>query len=354
MTQSVILQNVAAGYGGNQILKDFNIEVRPGELLAVLGPSGCGKSTFLNLIAGFVKPTRGKIFVGERDVTDVSPQGRKLSMVFQSYALFPHMTVRENVAYGLQVRRIDRMEISRRVVEALASVGLDGFGDRFPRQLSGGQQQRVSLARAMVVRPEVLLLDEPLSNLDAKLRREMRIEVKEMQRRLRTTTILVTHDQDEALSMADRVAIMRDGGIEQLSAPLDVYRLPSSHFVAEFVGRTNSFQGRILGGEPPIFQVCNEFFFPVSVQDAGKTGERLAIVRPEAVRLYRPGTVGVMGQSGTVRYLGFVGSIWECRIMLDSGHDVMVSVRPDDWVPSEGDPVLLAWRPEDVVLLNGR
>ncbi|MEU6719016.1 ATP-binding cassette domain-containing protein [Nonomuraea sp. NPDC046802] len=278
----VEIEGLAAGYEGARVLDLERLSIRKGEFLSILGPSGCGKTTLLNSIAGFVRPTAGRIVIDGSDVTDRPPYRRGLGMVFQNYALFPHMTVAANVAYGLRVRRLDRAEREERVREALRLVGLEGYAERRPKQLSGGQQQRVALARALAIRPAVLLLDEPLSNLDAKLRREMRMELRAIQRRIGTTMIFVTHDQEEALALSDRVAVMNGGRIEQLGTPDEVYRRPATRFVAQFIGAANVLEGTVtasggldVGG---ITVGCGPL--PVGV------GERAVVaIRPERIRL---------------------------------------------------------------------
>jgi iron(III) transport system ATP-binding protein len=224
-------------------VRDVDLDVRPGELLTLLGPSGCGKTTLLRMIAGFQDPSAGRIFIGEQDVTRIPANRRDIGFVFQNYALFPHLTVFENVAYGLRARRWRNEQINAAAEEVLTLVGLRGFGPRLPTELSGGQQQRVALARAIVIRPRVLLFDEPLSNLDARLRVEMRDEIQRLHRRLGITSVYVTHDQEEAMAISDRIAVMRGGLIEQLGTAEDLYRRPRSAFVARFIGRANIVHG---------------------------------------------------------------------------------------------------------------
>src|SRR3954471_23769529 len=225
-------------YGDFYAVKDVSLSVVDGEFLVLLDPSGCGKTTTLRMVAGFIEPTAGQVRLGGGDVTLLPPWKRNTGMVFQSYALFPHLTVAQNVAFGLEMRKLPKADIGKRVEEALALVRLSGFGPPLPRQLSGGQQQRVALARALAIRPDVLLLDEPLSNLDAKLREEVRIEIRELQRQLGLTTVMVTHDQEEALTVADRLVVMADGEIRQIGTQRDLYERPADRFVAGFVGRS--------------------------------------------------------------------------------------------------------------------
>jgi iron(III) transport system ATP-binding protein len=245
MTRGVTIEHVSFAYGGTPVLGDISLEVARGEFFAFLGPSGSGKTTLLRLIAGFGTPTTGRIMIGERDLTRLPPWSRNVGMVFQSYALWPHMTVAKNVAFGLERRKFSRAEVARKVRDALDLVGLSAYGDRRPAQLSGGQQQRVALARTLVIEPEVLLLDEPLSNLDARLRVEMRSELRRLQRKLGLTAIYVTHDQEEANAIADRLAVLDQGRIQQIGTPLDLYDRPANRFVATFLGTANVVDGEI-------------------------------------------------------------------------------------------------------------
>jgi len=256
------LQNVSKSFGGHTVLADISLDVREGEFVSLLGPSGCGKTTTLNAIAGFVAPDTGDVVIGERRVNDVPVHERGLGMVFQGHALFPHLSCFDNVAFGLRMRKLAFSEIEQRVCEALELVHLTGFEDRFPREISGGQQQRVGLARALAVRPRVLLLDEPLSNLDAKLRRAMQVELRAIHTRLGTTMIYVTHDQEEALTLSDRVAVMNAGLLEQVDTPEGIYLRPTTRFVADFIGSTSFIEGRVIGTRPGGVEV--------GVENAGK------------------------------------------------------------------------------------
>src|SRR5690349_1921503 len=247
MATSVSIENVSFGYGRALVLDDVSLAIEPGEYFCFLGPSGSGKTTLLRLIAGFGTPSQGRILIGGKDVTHLPPWERNLGMVFQSYALWPHMTVAKNVAFGLERRKLPRAEIQRKVQAALERVGLAHLADRRPAQLSGGQQQRVALARTLVIEPAVLLLDEPLSNLDAKLRTEMRVELKRLQRELGITTIYVTHDQEEANAAAGRIAVLDGGKIQQIGSPVDMYDHPANRFVAAFLGTANLIEGKIDG-----------------------------------------------------------------------------------------------------------
>lgn len=264
----------------------IDLRVEPGELFFLLGPSGCGKTTLLRMIAGFVDPTEGRIFVGGKDVTVKPPSDRGMAMVFQSYALWPHMTVRENVGYGLKIKKVPKAQLRARVDDALALVQLEELADRRPNALSGGQQQRVALARALVVRPQVLLLDEPLSNLDARLRREMRSEIRRICKDASLTGLYVTHDQDEALSMADRIALLRDGKIVQCGPPAELYARPETQFAAQFLGDTNLIKGTVTAGSGGRLSIKTPFGILESTSWAGETppsGDVTCSLRPEAL-----------------------------------------------------------------------
>src|SRR5213083_1253354 len=274
------LDRVAKQFGPQTVVDDFSLRVGKGEFISFLGPSGCGKTTTLQMIAGFLDPSRGAIRLEGSDLTAVQPAKRGLGIVFQSYALFPHMTAAENVAFGLEMRRVPRAECRERVRAALAMVGLAGYENRYPRRMSGGQQQRVALARALVIKPRVLLLDEPLSNLYAKLREEMQIELRQIQRNLGTTTILVTHDQNEAMSLSDRIVVMSQGRIEQIGTPQDTYERPASAFVSQFLGKTNDFAATIDRSATPGRLTAGSWSAPAP---AGFNGAVTISIRPERI-----------------------------------------------------------------------
>jgi iron(III) transport system ATP-binding protein len=290
---------------------DVSLAVRPGELVSLLGPSGCGKTTLLRIIAGFETPTAGDVFLAGARVTHLPPNARDTAMVFQSYALFPHLDVFENVAFGLRVRGVAEAEVRRRVEEALDLVGLAGLGRRSPDQLSGGQQQRVALARAVVTRPRVLLLDEPLSNLDAKLREQMRGELRRIQRTLGTTTVYVTHDQVEAMTLADRIAVLDRGRLQQVAPPAELYARPANPFVAAFVGKVNLLEGTVVevrAGACRVVVAEWEAVVPSAVPPS--PGARVGVVvRPETVRLGRAGAI-----RGVVRRAVYLGSQVEYEV----------------------------------------
>ena len=241
----VKIKNIVKSFGNVKVIKNAEVEIKPGELFFLLGPSGCGKTTLLRIVAGLAEPNSGEIYFNNKNITSLPTHKRNTGMVFQNYALWPHMTVGENVCFGLDVRKLPRAEKNKRVAEALALVHLPEYEDRYPHQLSGGQQQRVALARALVIKPDVVLLDEPLSNLDAGLREEMRREIKHIHKELGVTMIFVTHDQKEAMAMATRIAVMHEGEFEQIGSPLEIYQNPDSIFVAEFVGDTNFLDGSV-------------------------------------------------------------------------------------------------------------
>ncbi|MEI7900315.1 MAG: ABC transporter ATP-binding protein [bacterium] len=291
MAVAVDIEGVVKTFGRIRALQEVSLAVRPGELFFLLGPSGCGKTTLLRCIAGFHTPESGRILIGGREVTELPPYQRDTGMVFQSYALWPHMTLAQNVAFGLEMRKIPHLEIKRRVMAALECVHLADRAKTRPNQLSGGQQQRVALARALVIEPTCLLLDEPLSNLDAKLRLEMRAEIRRICKQAGLTAIYVTHDQKEALSIADRLAVMRDGMIAQIGTPEEVYRTPTSRFVAGFIGEGNFIEGRIEGAGPGGVSVGTAVgaFVAKHAPSGVRAGERVTLcLRPEAVRFDQP------------------------------------------------------------------
>ncbi|MFD5746310.1 ABC transporter ATP-binding protein [Streptomyces sp. NPDC127033] len=360
------IEGLAAGYEGQRILDVGRLSIRRGEFLSVLGPSGCGKTTLLNSLAGFVRPTAGRITLDGTDLTDVPTHRRGLGLVFQNYALFPHMTVAGNVAYGLKVRRTERAERDARVAEALRLVGLEAYADRRPRQLSGGQQQRVAVARALATRPAVLLLDEPLSNLDAKLRREMRVELRELQQRLGITMVFVTHDQEEAMSLSDRIAVMNGGRVEQLGTPTEVYRAPATRFVAEFIGAANILEGTgardgtlhlggvrldsglatLPDGDPVTLAVRPE---RVTVRAAEGEANARAEDRNDG-DTDAGAAAGAVRGSGIVGYRAFTGEAWQAQIVVAEG--VAVNARTAEEPPAVGARVTFGWSAADVILLG--
>ena len=334
------LDRLTKRFGDHIAVNGISLDVAKGEFVSLLGPSGCGKTTTLQMIAGFLDLSDGAIRLDGRDLSRVKPAERGLGIVFQSYALFPHMTAAENVAFGLEMRGVERVEREKRVREALTLVGLAGYEDRFPRRMSGGQQQRVALARAIVIRPQVLLLDEPLSNLDAKLREEMQIELRQIQRNLGTTTILVTHDQHEAMALSDRIVVMNKGVIEQVGTPLETYERPASAFVAQFLGKTNEFAG--LAGEGHVAVGGHRH-----AGTPGLSGPATVSVRPERIT-FAP--AGVAGLSGRVEARIFQGNHWLYQIATEAGRATLIRQNDGTGVPEEGAGVQLVWRAEDAAI----
>ncbi len=277
------LDTINKFYGALHILKDIDLDIREGEFISLLGPSGCGKTTTLRCIAGFETVTKGRLLFGSRDMTHAMPEHRDLGMVFQSYALFPHMTVAENLSFGLEVRKVSPVDRTRRIAAVLEMVKLTGYEKRYPRELSGGQQQRVALARALVIEPSVLLLDEPLANLDASLRDDMRFFIRDLQQRVGITTIYVTHDQSEAMVMSDRIVVMNHGVIEQCGPPRDIYEHPASQMVAGFIGQSNTLAGRILGRENDVYVIDTPEGQLKSLGRDGLKGEVRVMIRPENI-----------------------------------------------------------------------
>jgi len=334
-------------------VEDFSLEIAQGEFITLLGPSGCGKTTVLRMLAGFEEPSSGKILLSDKDVSQLPPHKRNSTMVFQSYALFPHMSVRENIAYGLRLKNLSKKDIEKRLQEILRLVSLQAYENRKPNELSGGQQQRVALARAITVEPDLLLFDEPLSNLDAKLRESMRVEIRNLQQRLGITSVYVTHDQIEALAISDRIVVMNKGNIEQVGSPLEIYFRPKTFFVADFMGATNfldvelrptkagatfQFEGEEYEIESPWFQLDS----PQQVK---------LVCRPEAIRLQ-----GVSGVSAKVRELTYLGSHYE--YVVETSHKRLLRARKaatpfeasykvGEELRLDFDPNLLSWLPTE-------
>jgi len=332
-------------------VNDVTLAIPAGEFFSMLGPSGCGKTTTLRMIAGFETPDEGRILLQGRDVTAVQPQRRNVNMVFQSYGLFPHMTVGENIAFGLKIRKLDRAEIDQRVAEVIRTVRLTGLDDRRPAQLSGGQQQRVALARALVNRPAALLLDEPLGALDLQLRKEMQLELKQLQARTGTTFVYVTHDQEEAMTMSDRIAVMRGGVVEQLATPRELYARPASAFVAGFIGVSNLITVRVDRREGGLLAMELADGERLLAVDAGGAGEEVQItVRPEWIKLADE----IVGEresrvTGTVTDIVYLGSVTQLLVLLRTGERLTVH-RLNDQVdhvdPRPGEQVVLRWAAE--------
>jgi spermidine/putrescine transport system ATP-binding protein len=347
--RGIELRGVSKRYGNNVALRSLDLEIRDGEFFCLLGPSGCGKTTTLNLVGGFVAPTEGTIWLRGQRIDTLPPHKRPVNTVFQSYALFPHMSVRDNVAFGLKMDRVKRQETARRVNEALALVGLEEYGDRTPAQLSGGQQQRVAVARALVKRPAVLLLDEPLGALDLKLRQRLQVELSQIHREVGTTFVYVTHDQEEAMSMADRIAVMNLGLIEQLGTPFEIYRRPTSRFVADFIGDANFLDVEVAGDVAVLADGTR-----VPCRPSGRNGAATLMIRPESLRIGDggPAAASVRGRAVLSSFLGT-----RVRVAVESGAcpvPLMVSVHGEapSAVPAADAELTVSWSPEDSILLE--
>jgi putative spermidine/putrescine transport system ATP-binding protein len=340
----VRLERVEKSFDGKTRAVDgIDLTIAPGEFFALLGPSGCGKTTTLRMIAGFEEPDAGRVLIGSTDITDIPAHRRDLGMIFQSYALFPHRTVAENVAFGLRMRGFDKGEIKTRVGNALRQVALEGYEDRRPAQLSGGQQQRVALARAIVIRPRVLLCDEPLAALDRKLRQSMQLELKQLQKQLGVTTIFVTHDQEEAMTISDRIAVMNAGRIEQIGAPREIYERPRTRFVADFIGEINVFTGEWQGG----CFIANGMQLPVPSGPA--SGKATIAVRPERISL---GDVANAPMIGRIGASSFISGQMNYRLVLEDGREVIVKETATRRERPVGERVGVSWAAESAVVLD--
>ncbi|MCZ8260032.1 MAG: ABC transporter ATP-binding protein [Beijerinckiaceae bacterium] len=317
----VLVEDVNLSYGPTHVLKSINLEVRPGEFFAFLGPSGCGKTTLLRLIAGFNIAQSGRVKIAGEDISALPPWKRDVGMVFQSYALWPHMTVAKNVAFGLEERKLPKAEIERRVKAALDLVSLGHLADRRPSQLSGGQQQRVAVARTVVIEPKVLLLDEPLSNLDAKMRVQVRRELRDLQQRLGLTTIFVTHDQEEANTICDRVAVMNDGIVQQVGTPMELYEKPKNLFVAGFLGAANILDGEVVSsGAERVFRLAENIVFPLPNDIEWMAGSKL-VFRPQHCRFDLNNANGTT--FGRIAHREFLGAVVRYSVSVGS-HEIMV------------------------------
>ena len=341
----VRLEQLRRVFAGVVALDELSLTLAPGELVALLGPSGCGKTTALRLVAGLDEVTSGHVLFGGTDVTTLGANKRDVGMVFQAYSLFPHMTATQNVSFGLRMRHVDEQERKRRAGEVLELVGLSGYADRYAHQLSGGQQQRVALARALAIQPKVLLLDEPLSALDAKVRGRLRDEIRRVQLEVGITTLFVTHDQEEALAIADRVGVMNKGRLEQLGPPTTIYSRPATPFVAEFVGLTNRMDGDVKGGEV----IVRGTRLPLVKPDT-PDGPATALVRPEAVSLASDGDAAAGPMTGTVIAVAFLGAT--SRVTVDLGDVIVLAQMPTSQASENpaGSRVRLTLRPDPVLI----
>ena len=352
MTAGVTLEGVSKRFGPVEAVRELTLDVREGEFFSLLGPSGCGKTTTLRLIAGFEEPTTGRILLGGKDVTQTPPHKRSVNTVFQSYALFPHLSVYDNVAFGLRFRNASKGERRRRVAETLALVQLEGMVKRRPSQLSGGQQQRVALARALVLEPAVLLLDEPLGALDAKLRRALQLELKAIQRAVGITFVYVTHDQEEALTMSDRMAVMSEGLVQQLGTPKEVYEQPATAFVADFLGVSNLMSARAAGGG---LVRLGSAELVAGRGDHSTSGDVRLTIRPERVRLEPPDSEGENRLQGVVERVVYLGPITQVVLRLAGGGTVQMMTASGEAETSypEGSNVTIVLPRDALRVLSG-
>ncbi len=346
MSNNVVIQNAVKRYGDFTALDGVTLDIREGEFFTLLGPSGCGKTTLLRMIAGFNSIEGGDFFFGDKRINDMPAHKRDIGMVFQNYAIFPHLTVEENVAYGLKARNVPRAEIKKRVADALELVQIAHLSSRKPNELSGGQQQRVALARSFVIEPSVLLMDEPLSNLDAKLRVQMRTVIKKLQRRLGITTIYVTHDQEEALAISDRIAVMKEGKIMQIGSPSEIYAKPASPFVAGFIGVSNFIECEVSGkAEKALVRFKNGLELNMRLA-RDYTGKAVFSVRPEQLNFASE------GMSGKTLFSTFLGDFTEYEVQLDDGQSLIVNeyTKDTDVIHPVGEHVHIRFDPTRVSL----
>ncbi|GLR90405.1 ABC transporter ATP-binding protein [Bradyrhizobium iriomotense] len=354
--EAIALRGISKAFGSVTVLKATELAVHKSEFLTLLGPSGSGKTTLLNLISGAITPSSGEILLAGRDITHMPPRDRGIGMVFQNYALMPHMTVFENVAYPLRARREPSEAIRRKVLDALDRVGLKGFDDRKPRQLSGGQQQRVGIARCIVYSPAIIMMDEPLGALDKNLREQMQTEIKRLHQELGTTIIYVTHDQEEALNMSDRICLMKTGEIAQLGTPDELYFRPNSRFVAEFIGESNLLCGKSVAANSVAIDGAGAVLVPSSERGLGS--DVLIMVRPEKMHIFASDADTPAGHNvlrGVVEAISFIGGM--TRITVKTAHGVSVTAKiisgPACTRPELGSAAKLSWSPTESVVLNG-
>jgi spermidine/putrescine ABC transporter ATP-binding subunit len=345
-TSSLRIEGVSVRYGNNRAVENVSLTVNGGEFVSLLGPSGCGKTTLLRLIAGFLRPDGGRILCDDRDITTQAPYQRRFGVVFQNYALFPHMTAAENVGYGLKVGKVPRSEIAARVSRALDKVGLSNVGDRYPAQLSGGMQQRVALARALVIEPAILLLDEPLSALDKNMREEMQVELRLLQQNVGVTTVFVTHDQEEALTLSDRVAVMQSGRILQIGPPRDVYMHPQSQFVSTFLGTTNLLPGQVRAASNDRVEVAVEGHSLTATGQATIGSDVTVAVRPEHVII----SSNAAGIHGIVQDVLFQGHRLIVIFVTKEGKEVR-AFAPASFSLSRGQEAYAMWTPDSARIL---
>lgn len=356
----VELRNIRKSFGDNTVVEDFNLQIEQGECISFLGPSGCGKTTTLNMIAGFLDPNQGEILIKGKLMNGIPSNKRDLGMVFQTYSLFPHMTVEGNVEYGLKLRKVPSKQIKEKVDKILQVVKLPHLSDRFPKQLSGGQRQRIAIARALVTEPSVLLLDEPLSNLDAKLREELREELKRLQQVIGVTTIFVTHDQEEAMYLSDRIVVLDHGKVEQIGTPWEIYNKPASEFVHVFIGKSNRIPGVVKSSNSDVIELVTESGSKLQARQRNlnfHADQAVSIyVRPEKIQLViasesgsRTSDADINSMLAVVRYTSFLGSFTECIVEV-GGNLMNVRLQSSDsgLNMETGTIVKLSWKMEDV------
>jgi spermidine/putrescine transport system ATP-binding protein len=353
--QMVELEHVTKEFDDTTVVDDLNLDIKAGEFLTLLGPSGCGKTTTLRMIAGFEKPTSGKIFLNGNQVDEMEPYKREVNTVFQSYSLFPHMNVYDNVAFGLKMKKVGKEEIQKRVTKALKLVQLEEYGNRKPKQLSGGQQQRIAIARAIVNNPKVLLLDEPLGALDLKLRKQMQLELKHLQQTLNITFIYVTHDQEEALTMSDRIVVMNKGKIEQIGLPRDIYENPRTRFVADFIGQTNILEGNVtaINGDTATMTFAEQTIEIPNTSDVTLGEEAYLSVRPEKMKVSSIPFEGGINLKGTFKEKIYVGSVTKIVVRLADGIELTIHESHDkiEELTNTND-VYVSWNPKNAVILK--
>ncbi|NER80332.1 MAG: ABC transporter ATP-binding protein [Leptolyngbya sp. SIO1D8] len=353
----VELRQVSKLYGTEVAIENVNLKISEGEFFSILGPSGCGKTTTLRLIAGFEQPSTGAVFIQGKNMSRTPAHRRSVNTVFQSYALFNHMTVWDNIAFGLRIKRLSRSQMQQRVADALRLVKMENFAQRYPQQLSGGQKQRVALARALVNRPAVMLLDEPLGALDLKLRKQMQVELSNLHRQLGITFVMVTHDQEEALSLSNRIAVMRDGDIEQVGTPSEIYDFPKTPFVADFIGDTNLLQGQVDFADKQVLRIRTQGGLTVLAKRSQQIPQAVKSVvisiRPEKIHLSQdaPGNLGNC-YSGYVKHMMYLGTHLHCVVQLETGDclTVMQPNRTGHQLIADA-PVYIYWQPEDCLAL---
>ena len=351
----VTFERIVKQYGTVTALQSLDLDIEEGEFLTLLGPSGCGKTTTLRLIAGFISPSSGNLYLGDEEITHLSPDKRNVGMVFQDYALFPHMTIEENIGFGLVERGVEKGSIRARVQELLALVSLPGVENRYPAQLSGGQQQRIAVARAVAYAPKVLLMDEPLGALDLKLRESMQVELRRIQQELRITAVYVTHDQSEAMNMSDRIAVMNHGVLDQIGTAEEIYDTPRTRFVADFVGQINFLPAEIVGSENGWTLVDTPGGRTRVTSDGPvSTGDKVSFaVRPERLRISMPGETpaGKESMEGRVTEVRFAGSRMMIHATVGGDSEIIIEAGRADPPTETGERILVTWSPQDAIVL---